>query len=109
VGNLKTENMSDSKPVLIINAVLNKENMPEVQSYLGSIGPVFVKNGGSAVARFKAVEQVTGEDGPDMIAIFEFESVETIKIMIASDDFTELADLRAKAFSTLNLTIADPM
>ncbi len=35
--------MTESKTALVINAIINKENMAEVQSYLGKIMPVFEK------------------------------------------------------------------
>jgi hypothetical protein len=41
--------MSETKAVLLINAIVNKENMADVQTYLGSIMPVFAKNGGKPI------------------------------------------------------------
>jgi hypothetical protein len=44
-----------------------------------------------------------------MIALFEFQNSETIKSMIAGADFTALAEIRAKAFTKLNLSICEEM
>lgn len=101
--------MIDSKTLLVINAIINKENMEEFQSYLGKIMPVFAKNGGKPIAKYKTVEQLIGEESPEMIAIIEFPNAEVIKQLMKEDDFTALADSRAKAFTKLNLMICGEM
>ena len=97
--------MTENKTHLVINAIANKENMEIVQSYLGQIMQVFGKNGGKPVARYKTLEQLAGEENPEMIAIVEFPNADTIKQMINGEDFIALADLRAKAFTKLNMMI----
>ena len=97
------------KVKLIINAIPNKENMPEVQSYLGNMMPVISKHGGSVVQRYKTIEQLAGENSPEMIVIFEFPDAQSIKTMIDSDGFQGLAESRAKAFTHLNLMICGEM
>jgi uncharacterized protein (DUF1330 family) len=79
------------------------------KTYLESIMPVFGKNGGKPIARYKAVEQLMGEQGPEMVALIEFPSRDTIKSMISSNDFKALDDLRQRAFKKLNLIICDEM
>lgn len=101
--------MTDNKAFLIINAIVNKENMAEVQAYLGNVMPVFGKNGGRPVARLKTVEQLVGSDGPEMVGILEFPSADAIKKMVESDDFTALAESRAKAFQKLDMLICEEM
>ena len=97
--------MPDKKALLVINAIVNKENMAEVQSYLGQIMPVFGENGGKPVGRYKTIQQLAGENGPEMIAMVEFSSPEVINEVINGEDFKALADLRAKAFTKLNMMI----
>ncbi|PCJ80050.1 MAG: hypothetical protein COA49_09855 [Bacteroidetes bacterium] len=97
--------MSEEKAILVINAIVNKENMAEVPVYLENIMPVFAKNGGKPVGRYKTVQQLEGIDSPEMIAIFEFESVDVINTMINGADFTNLSDLRARVFDKLNMVI----
>jgi uncharacterized protein (DUF1330 family) len=101
--------MTEDKAILVINAIINKENMAEVQSYLGRIMPVFGKNGGKPVGRYKTVQQLTGNEGPDMIALIEFPNAEVINEMINGEDFNSLAEIRAKAFTKLNLVICNEM
>lgn len=101
--------MNDQKIILIINARVNKENMQDVQLYLGKIMLVFSKNGGSPLARYKTLQDILGTESPEMISIVEFPSAEVINEMVNSDDFKALAELRAKAFSKLNLMICTSM
>ncbi|MFT5822233.1 MAG: hypothetical protein ACI8ZM_003489 [Crocinitomix sp.] len=101
--------MSQENAILIINAIANKENMAEVQSYLSNIMPVFAKNGGKPIARYKTVENLSGEQSPEMVAIVEFPSADIIREMIQGDDFKSLSESRSKAFTKLNLIISSPM
>ncbi len=101
--------MNDQKAIFVINTKVNKVNMQEVQEYLGKIGPLLVKNGGNPLARYKTIQEISGNDGPEMISIVEFESAELINKMVDSDDFKALAELRAKAFNKLDMMICTSM
>ena len=101
--------MTENKAILIINAITNKENMADVKMYLENIMPVFGKNGGMPVARYKTVERLTGEESPEMVAIVEFPNSDVIKQMVNGEDFLALADIRAKAFTKLNIIICGEM
>jgi uncharacterized protein (DUF1330 family) len=63
--------MSDTKAFLVINAIVNKENMADVKTYLESILPLFGKKGGKPIARHKTIEQLAGDESPEMIGIIE--------------------------------------
>ncbi len=97
------------KAKLIINAIPNEENMQEVQSYLGNMMPVISKHGGMVVQRYKTLEHLAGENGPEMIVIFEFPNAQSIKIMMDGDGFKNLSESRAKAFTKLNMMICGEM
>lgn len=99
----------ENKTVLSITAVVNKEHMAEVQTYLGSVMQVFGKNGGKPIARFKTIESLVGEDTPEMMALIEFDNAEIIKNMISGEDFNALSELRAKVFLKLNMFISSSM
>jgi uncharacterized protein (DUF1330 family) len=101
--------MSDQKALLMINAKVNKANAEEVQSYLGQIMPVFAKNGGKPLVRYKTVQDISGPDSPEMTTIVEFPSDRVINEMVNSDEFTALSELRNRVFSKLNMTICEPM
>ena len=99
----------EEKTILIINAIVNKENMAEVKSYLGKIMPIFMQNGGKPLGRYKTVQQLLGDDNPEMVAIIEFPNAETIKEMVNGDSFNALAESRAKAFTKLNMVVSTEM
>ena len=97
--------MDQDKAILIVNAIVNKENMADVKHYMENIPAVFSKNGARPVASYKTVEQIVGDESPEMVAIFEFDNADAIKNLINGVDFKALAETRAKAFSKLNLMI----
>ena len=99
----------EKKSVLIINAIVNKERMAELSTYLGTVMQVFGKNGGKPVARFKTIENLLGDDSPEMTAIIEFPNDEVIKELMESEDFKALADVRARVFSKLNMLIGETL
>lgn len=90
--------MSENKTFLIINAIPNTDDRASFQSYLSQIVGIFKQFGGSGMQRWKTVEQVMGKGGIKAIAVFEFPSQQSIKDMMASDEFNALNDLRKKAY-----------
>ncbi|MFY0674788.1 MAG: DUF1330 domain-containing protein [Bacteroidia bacterium] len=101
--------MSESKAVLIINAIVNKDNASELQNYLGGVMKVFGANGGKPVGRFKTTDALTGENSPEMVAIIEFPNTSVIKEMVNGEAFGALGELRARVFTMLNMFIAESM
>ena len=97
--------MSDRKAILVVTAKVNKEKMEDLKSYLEQAGPLTGKYGGQTVARYKTLEEITGEQSPELISVSEFPSVEVINEMVNSKYFTDLADLRTSAFIKLNMMI----
>ncbi|CCG53613.1 Protein of unknown function [Flavobacterium indicum GPTSA100-9 = DSM 17447] len=96
------------KIYLIINAIPNPSNMQDVQEYLGKIMPLFMQYSGSKIERFQIAEQLIGNSGIKMVGIFEFPDTQNIKDMLESDAFKSLSELRAKAFTQLDLFIGNP-
>lgn len=90
--------MTDKKTFLIVNAIPNIDDMSSFQSYLQQIIGIFAKFGGTGMQRWKTVEQIMGKGGIKAIAVFEFPSTQSIKDMMASEDFNALNDLRKKAY-----------
>ena len=101
--------MENGKSLLVVNAIVNKENMNLLGEYQGSIMQVFGKNGGKPVARYKTSIPLAGDESPEMIAIAEFESPEVIQNMVNGEDFQALSELRSKVFSKLNLMICESL
>lgn len=101
--------MSDTAAFLIMTAIPNPDKMEVVQAYLSQIMPVLMAGGGKPVGRYRVTNQIVGEGGPKMVALFEFSDEKSIADMIAGDAFNALADLREDAFLQLNLMASAPM
>ncbi len=95
--------MKDQKEIVVITAVVNKTHAGELPSYLEQIQPIFAKNGAKPIGRYKTVQNIVGTDGPEIISIFEFDNTDAIDTMVQSEEFTGLAELRARVFSKLNM------
>jgi len=98
-----------SKVILVINAIVNKGNMDEVQSYLGKVMPVFGKNGGKPIGRYKIIKKLIGDENTEMMALIEFSDERAIDKMINGEEFKSLTELRGKAFLKLNMSICSEM
>lgn len=97
----------EQKTVLMINAIVNKENTAELPIYLNSVMQLFGKHGGKPIARFKTTKNLVGDTSPEMTALIEFANAENINTLISGDDFNALADLRSRVFSKLNMMICE--
>ncbi|MCJ7467885.1 MAG: DUF1330 domain-containing protein [Maribacter sp.] len=83
---------------LVVNAIPNADDMASFQSYLSQIVVIFKQFGGSGMQRWKTAEQVMGHGGIKAMAVFEFPSAQSVKDMMASEEFNALNDLRKKAY-----------
>ena len=99
-----------NKTYLIVNAIPNTGDIPSFQSYLSQIIGIFTKFGGTNMQRFKTTEQIMGQGGIKAIAVVEFPDAQSIRDMIASEDFHSLDELRKKAFvREVDLMIGETM
>ncbi len=104
------KNDMTQKKLFIVNAIPNTGDMQSFQSYLSQIVVIVTKFGASNMQRFKTTEQLMGQGGIKVIAVFEFPDSQSIKDMMASDDFTALNELRKKAFKQeVDLMICETM
>jgi uncharacterized protein (DUF1330 family) len=90
--------VSENITFLVVNAIPNTDDLASFQSYISQIIRIFTKFGGNGMQRWKTTEQVMGQGGIKAIAVFEFPSVQSIKDMMASEEFNILNDLRKKAY-----------
>ena len=99
--------MNDQKAILVVTAKVNKSKMEDLKSYLEQAGPLTAKFGGQGIAKYKTIQEISGEQSPELVSVTEFPSVDTINEMVNSSDFKALAELRASAFSKMNLIICE--
>ena len=101
--------MSTGKTFLLIHATPNPENMDLMQEYLSKMMPVFGKNQGEMVSRFKVTEQLVGDGHTKMVAVLSFPDPETVRTLVASNEYKEHAELRAKVFLKLELLLSESL
>ena len=101
--------METTNTYLIITAIVNKQHIAEVPTYLGSVMQIFGQNGGKPVGRFKTVDPILGEETPEMMAVIEFSNADTIKNMVNGEAFKALSEQRARVFTRLNMMISQNM
>ncbi|MFT5021211.1 MAG: hypothetical protein ACI9CU_002619 [Polaribacter sp.] len=101
--------IAEDKATLVINAIINKENVAELPDYLGKVMPVFIKNGGQPLARYKISKSLVGTDSPEMVAIIEFPNADVIEEMANGKDFMALTDLRSRVFNKLNMVVCESL
>lgn len=99
----------DSKVKLIISAIPNKDNMQEMQLYLQQAGPFAPKYGGVFVSRYKTTKHLVGENGAELMSIFEFPDAQSIENMMNDEEYKKLTEVREKAFKNLNMRICDEL
>jgi uncharacterized protein (DUF1330 family) len=99
----------ESKPKLIITAIPNHENMQAMQSYLEQAGPYAPKYGGVFVGRFKTIKHLVGENGAELMSIFEFPTIQSIEDMMNDEEYKKLTEIREKGFTKLNMRVCAEM
>ncbi|MDC1068972.1 DUF1330 domain-containing protein [Candidatus Kapabacteria bacterium] len=93
------------RPILVINAVVDKEHKSELGEYLSQMMQIFKDHGGKPLGRYKTIEKLKGSHNPEMIAMVSFGDVNTIKNMLDSDKYKSLSDLRERVFSELDIIV----
>lgn len=101
--------MMENKPKLIITAIPNPKNMDGVQSYLKKAGPFAPKYGGVFISRYKTLNHLVGENGAELMSIFEFPDVQSIENMMNDDEYIKLTEIREKAFTKLNMRVCEEL
>ena len=101
--------MESNKTFLVITAIVNKQNIAEVPEYMGSVMQIFGQSGGEPVGRFKTINSLVGDESPEMMAVIEFDSPETIEDMVNGEAFNALAEQRARVFTKINMIISQTM
>ena len=101
--------MADSKSYLIISSTPKPDNQEQLHSYLSQAMPLAMAAGGKPIGRYVTTKQLVGEGGPTLVAVVEFPDEKSITDMMASAEFTALADLRNAVFENLDMVICAEM
>lgn len=99
----------ENKPKLITTAIPNPENMQAMQSYLEQAGPYAPKYGGKFLGRYKTTKHLAGENGAELMSIFEFPDVQSIENMMNDEEYKKLTEVREKGFIQLHIRICEEL
>jgi uncharacterized protein (DUF1330 family) len=101
---METE-MSDDLVYVVINGLPDPAKMALLQTYVSKIVPIFVSHGGRQLSRYRAIEQLLGENGPTLTAIFEFPNETAVKTMMKSAEFLALGPMRKEVYRRLDVML----
>jgi uncharacterized protein (DUF1330 family) len=77
--------------------------------YLQGVGPLLAGAGGKPGKRLRVTDTITGTAGTAMALVMEFDNAEAITDVFASDAYQALIPDRDKAFSSVEILIAETM
>ena len=107
-NNLTLNNTTMStKPLMIVNAVLNSEQREAFAAYSERSSVIFKSVGAVPVGKYKVSTTLVGTKKPHIIAVMEFPNEQTILDVFESEAYRELLPLRDKAFKELDVFIVN--
>ncbi len=77
--------------------------------YLQGVGPLLAGAGGTPVKRVRVTETITATAGIGLALVMDFENADAIKSVFDGDAYEALIPDRDKAFSNLEIVIAEPL
>lgn len=96
-----------SKVNLIVLATLDPAGSEAFAEYGSKVGPVLVGAGARPIGRFMVNDVMVGQNGPQMVAMMEFDSADAARSAFATDAYLKIKPLRDKAFSDLTILITE--
>ena len=99
--------MSD-QTTLVVTAVPNQSEMESVQSYLQGVMPLLMGAGGKLVKRMKVSDVINGTPS-GMVMVMDFDSIDVVTALFASDEYATLLPVRDQGFSSMNILLAQDM
>lgn len=73
--------------------------------YAANIRKVIEAHGGRYLVRGGATEVIEGDRVPHRVVVVEFESVESVRALVNSSEYLDLADLRARSSVTTTFIV----
>ena len=62
--------------------------------------------GGTFTAQYMRIDELAGDDGPQVVGIMEFDDESAVRAAIASPEYQAVVPFRDKAFERFNLILA---
>lgn len=91
---------------LIIMATRRPDSDDDYDSYAKIAVPIMMGAGGVFTGRFGRIDELAGNDGPEQVAVMEFEDEAAVRAAITSPAYQAVVPHRDKAFERFNLILA---
>ena len=91
---------------LIILGTRRPDSDNDYAAYGSVAVPIMMEAGGTFTAQFVRIDNLAGDDGPEVVAIMEFDDESAVRAAIASPEYQAVVHYRDKAFERFNLILA---
>jgi len=91
---------------LIIMATRRPDSDDDYAAYAEVAVPILVDAGGTFTGRFGRIDDLVGDDGPEAVAIMEFEDEAAVRSALTSPGYQAVVPYRDKAFERFNVILA---
>lgn len=91
---------------LIIMGTRRPDSDDDYAAYVNVAVPILVEAGGTFTGQFGRVDDLVGDDGPQVVGIMEFEDEAAVRSAMASPEYQAVVSHRDKAFERFNVTLA---
>ncbi len=93
--------------ILVVTALPAPGGQEDMGVYLNKVMPLLQGAGGQLIGRYRIAEIISGGPGFAMVMVMRFEDADTIRNLFASESYKALIEVRTRAFSKIDITIAD--
>ncbi len=91
---------------LIILGTRRPDSDDDYAAYGSVAVPIMMQAGGTFTGQFARIDELAGDNGPEVVGIMEFEEKAAVRAAIASPEYQAVVPHRDKAFERFNLILA---
>lgn len=91
---------------LIILGTRRPDSDDDYAAYGSVAVPIMMQAGGTFTGQFASIDQLAGDNGPQVVGIMEFEDETAVRTAIASPEYQAVVPHRDKAFERFDLILA---
>lgn len=91
---------------LIIMATRRPDSDDDYAAYGKVAVPIMVAAGGTFTGQYARIDDLAGDDGPQVVGIMEFADEAAVRAAITSPEYQAVVPHRDKAFERLNIILA---
>ena len=91
---------------LIFIGTRRPDSDDDYAAYATVAGPLLGAAGGRPIGQYQRIDDLAGEDGPQVVGIFEFPDEAAVRSLIESPEYQAAVPHRDNAFERLNIILA---